>query len=460
MMKSRIIILMMSIFVATQCFSGTFTVKEGNGFTNNKKAEYILFEKVEGSSITFSADSVKLDSVKCYKITLQDEKLDSLLLDTTDFSISADSQTVTIKNLTSNTGYLVQYIDYSYGEAIQTYAFTCVVAYQNITSVTFPKDTVICSDLELSFEPTMEYFNEYGNTRKISRTASIKYNNFIRKNEFPSVEEVTVQKIGSTSFSLDTMPFVNTVFEVTDLTAKYDLQMDVQPIVTDTFFSQAVVAYPYMETKSKYEHEGDEGTDSTLHFYPTYEEAKANLSKFRQSAPLIINFYSYSSDMANHYEWAFIDGDKAKTGDFQGAYTYFGKDINAFEISDPAMHCIELTVSNIRNDSICEHKSYACLNIAESQLYVPNAFTPNGDDINDEFKVGYRSIESFEISIYDQWGRRVYKSDDITKGWDGTFNGDKSAIGAYYYVIKAKGTDGEEYLKKGTISLIRKKDDK
>lgn len=459
-MKRRIIILMMSIVVAAQCFAGTFSVKEGNGFTNSKKAEYILFEKMEGSSISFSADSIKLDSLKCYKITLQNGLLDSLLLDNSDVTLSADSQSVTIKNLTSNTGYLIQYNDYSYGEAITSYAYTCVVAYKKISSITFPKDTVICADLELSIEPVMEYFNEYGNTKKINRTVSVKYKNFIRKSEFPSVEEVTEEKIGNNSIVLDTIPFVDTPFEVTDRTAENDLKMDVEPFVTDTFHTQAVIAYPYMETKTKYKHEGDEGTDSTLHFYASFDEAKDNASKFRQSAPLYINFYSYSSDMVNHYEWAFIDGDQAKMGDFEGAYTYFGKDINAYEIKEPSLHCIELTVSNIRNDSICEHKSYACLSIAESQLYVPNAFTPNGDDINDVFKVGYRSIESFEISIYDQWGRRVYKSDDITQGWDGTFNGDKSAIGAYYYVIKAKGTDGEEYLKKGTISLIRKKDDK
>ena len=457
-MKRRFLFLLISFFAVANSFSGTFSIKEGNGFANGKKADYLIFEKPNQSSFSFSTDSIALRGLKCYKITLGEDKIDSLLLKTDEYTLSTDSQTVTFEKLSANTGYLIQYKDYSYGEELESYAYTCVVEFKSLKSVSFPKDTVICSDLELAIEPVMEYFNEYGNTKKIARTLSVKYKSFLKKGEFPSEEEVVEEKDGTNSILLSDMPYVNTTFEVTDLMAKNDLKQDVQPIVTDTFYTQAVVAYPYMETRSKYEHEGDEGTDSTLHFYATLEEAKDNVAKFRQSATLVLNLYSYPSDMVNHYEWAFAEDEQAKNGDFKGAYTYFGKDINAFEISEPTLHCIELTVSNIRNDSVCDHKSYACLQIAKSQLYVPNAFTPNGDNINDEFRVGYRSIESFEISIYDQWGRRVYKSDDITKGWDGTFRGDRASIGAYYYVIKAKGTDGEEYLKKGTVSLIRTKE--
>ncbi len=457
-MKRRILFLLISFFAAANSFSGTFSITGGKGVASGKKADYLIFEKASEGSFSFSTDSLALRGLNCYKITLGEEKIDSLLLQPSEYVLSADSQMVTFNNLSANTGYLIQYKDYSYGEELDSYAYTCVVEFKPLQSVSFPKDTVICSDFELAIAPVMEYFNEYGNTKKISRTVSVRYKNYLLKGDFPSEEEVTEEKDGTSSVILDVMPYLDTPFEVTDLMAKNELKLDVQPIVTDTFHTQAVVAYPYMETRSKYEHEGDEGTDSTLHFYTSLEEAKENIAKFRQSGPIVLNLYSYSNDMVNHYEWAFAEGEQAKNGDFKGAYTYFGKDINAFEISEPTMHCIELTVSNIRNDSVCEHKSYACLQIAKSQLYVPNAFTPNGDNINDEFRVGYRSIESFEISIYDQWGRRVYKSDDITKGWDGTFRGEKASIGAYFYVIKAKGTDGEEYLRKGSISLIRSKE--
>ena len=79
--------------------------------------------------------------------------------------------------------------------------------------------------------------------------------------------------------------------------------------------------------------------------------------------------------------------------------------------------------------------------IAESYLAVPNVFTPNGDEFNEEFRVAYRSLREYHIWIYNRWGKLVYESTDPAKGWDGTINGKKAAVGAYYYVIRALGTD-------------------
>lgn len=458
-MKRNITLFLLSFLTVTNCLAGKFIVSDGNGFPNSNKANYILFENVKKGAISYQSDSLPLKNLKCFKLTLkEDNQIDTTEIADSIYVLSTDSQSVTIKNLSANTGYLVKYTDNSYGSDIESYAYTCVVNFQPITSVKFPQDTVICKDLELTFEPVMEYFNEYGNKKKIERDLSIKYKSFLLRGETPSEEDVTFQTSASKSVILDSFPYVNTPFEVTDLTAKEQLKMSASSFVTDTFFTQAVVAYPTLETSGKYEHEGDDGTDTTIHFFASHDEAIENVKNFRNSGPLFINLNSYANDITNHYEWAFSDGEQAQKGDYENAYTYFDKYVNAFKISDPGMHCIELTVSNIRNDSVCEHRSYGCVFISESKLYIPNAFTPNGDGTNDEFRVGYRSIEKFEMTIYDQWGRRIYKSDDITKGWDGTFKGDRSAIGAYYYVIKAKGTDGEEYNKTGTISLIRTKE--
>jgi len=90
-------------------------------------------------------------------------------------------------------------------------------------------------------------------------------------------------------------------------------------------------------------------------------------------------------------------------------------------------------------------------------LEVPNVFTPNGDGINDEFRVAYQSLTKFEAWIYNRWGRLVYHWNDPQKGWDGNIGGKKAAEGAYFYVIKAVGSDGIKYLKKGDINLLRGK---
>ena len=95
--------------------------------------------------------------------------------------------------------------------------------------------------------------------------------------------------------------------------------------------------------------------------------------------------------------------------------------------------------------------SYGCaidsvqfdVSVSESMLTVPNTFTPNGDGVNDEFHVVYRSIKEFHMWVYNRWGKLVYKSDDPSKGWDGYIGARPAAEGAYYYVIRALGTDAE-----------------
>jgi gliding motility-associated-like protein len=93
-------------------------------------------------------------------------------------------------------------------------------------------------------------------------------------------------------------------------------------------------------------------------------------------------------------------------------------------------------------------------------LKVPNVFTPNGDGSNDEFRVVYRSIREYDIRIYNRWGHLVYKSNDPAKGWDGTIHGRPAAESAYFYVIRAMGTDARkdaEYMLKPSYQKALKK---
>ena len=93
-------------------------------------------------------------------------------------------------------------------------------------------------------------------------------------------------------------------------------------------------------------------------------------------------------------------------------------------------------------------------------LEVPNVFTPNGDGANDEFRVVYRSLKEFHCWVYNRWGHLVYEWSDPAKGWDGTINGKPAAASAYYYVIRALGTDAEqgaEYMAKPTYNKLKKK---
>jgi len=88
-------------------------------------------------------------------------------------------------------------------------------------------------------------------------------------------------------------------------------------------------------------------------------------------------------------------------------------------------------------------------------LYVPNAFTPNGDGSNDFFRVYGTAINSFQLKVYSQWGELVFSSTDIVNGWDGNYKGNKSPASVYTYTLEAKMQDGTNIVKKGSFTLIR-----
>ena len=88
-------------------------------------------------------------------------------------------------------------------------------------------------------------------------------------------------------------------------------------------------------------------------------------------------------------------------------------------------------------------------------FFMPNAFTPNNDGLNDVFRIPpgiYFSLERY--SVFDRWGNEIFKTKDISKGWDGTYHGVLSPIGVYVYLIKGKSTKGNVFIK-GTVTLIR-----
>jgi len=89
------------------------------------------------------------------------------------------------------------------------------------------------------------------------------------------------------------------------------------------------------------------------------------------------------------------------------------------------------------------------------KLYMPNAFTPNGDGRNDVFRIPADvSLNLKEFSIYDRWGNKIFSTTDINKGWDGYVKGAQANSGVYMYFIS--GLDGSNKIfLKGTVVLIR-----
>ncbi|MCF8227582.1 MAG: gliding motility-associated C-terminal domain-containing protein [Bacteroidales bacterium] len=93
------------------------------------------------------------------------------------------------------------------------------------------------------------------------------------------------------------------------------------------------------------------------------------------------------------------------------------------------------------------------------ELYLPNAFSPNQDGLNDHFKIinSPVSISSFHLMIFNRWGQLIFETDDLNKGWDGTYNGDPVNEGVYTYridySIKQQSEIGQKLF--GTVAVIR-----
>jgi len=172
---------------------------------------------------------------------------------------------------------------------------------------------------------------------------------------------------------------------------------------------------------------GVEGEKSNERNRPTSQRL---ISASEYSGPLEVAFYSNPTPAVQFYKWAIYKSS-------QCIVTRHDKDIR-YTFSEPGSYRVVCTVNN----ASCTADSMEMrVTISESYLRVPNVFTPNGDGVNDEFRVSYRSLREFHCWVYNRWGKLVYEWTDPAKGWDGTVNGRPAAEGAYYYVVRAMGTD-------------------
>ncbi len=91
----------------------------------------------------------------------------------------------------------------------------------------------------------------------------------------------------------------------------------------------------------------------------------------------------------------------------------------------------------------------------EPNIFVPNAFTPNGDHLNDILYVRSEVIERMLFRIYNRWGDLVFETEDIQQGWDGTYKGQEAPAAVYDYYLEITCYNKTYYITKGNIQLLR-----
>lgn len=113
-------------------------------------------------------------------------------------------------------------------------------------------------------------------------------------------------------------------------------------------------------------------------------------------------------------------------------------------------------VAQAINDFGCSAQDVVCIDVKKDYaIFIPNSFTPNGDGLNDEFKVYGNGILSIELAVYDRWGQEIYITKDADKGWDGTFKQMICEEGLYTYKLSYKSLEGRVVKKAGHILLLK-----
>lgn len=126
-----------------------------------------------------------------------------------------------------------------------------------------------------------------------------------------------------------------------------------------------------------------------------------------------------------------------------------------------------IRITQVGNYSLFVKDIFGCSNTASTQitesnacinLFIPNAFTPNKDGINDIFRttgVTRAQFESYYIQVFDRWGQQVYVSSNPEEGWDGNCKGKACEVGSYYWSLYYKLPTSEYKISKGDIQLLR-----
>ena len=121
---------------------------------------------------------------------------------------------------------------------------------------------------------------------------------------------------------------------------------------------------------------------------------------------------------------------------------------------DQGEYCYRIWAVELGNNRARSLSNEMCLPVL-TNLMAPNAFTPNQDGINEVFTLNGIHVLTFNMQIYSRWGTLLYESNDITEGWDGTFEGTPVKEGVYVYIAKGVGFNGQPYLVRGTVTLLR-----
>ena len=176
-------------------------------------------------------------------------------------------------------------------------------------------------------------------------------------------------------------------------------------------------------------------------------------------APLSVRFQANPSEMGTwtpSFEWHFRLTSKSEGT--KELFVRYEEDTQYTFMESGTYNIVLKTTLTAHNGDTAETDSVTLtVSIAESKLEFPNAFSPNGDGVNDVYraKKDYKSIVKFRAIILNRWGQKLYEWNDPAGYWDGTYHGKDVAEGVYFVLVEAEGADGKEYKIRKDVNLLR-----
>ncbi len=225
---------------------------------------------------------------------------------------------------------------------------------------------------------------------------------------------------------------------------QYDITWETSPEMhTDSIEGFAGTSYPLL-----IENILTGCTYDTLVKIPSFKNVVANFSY----SP---NFECIPSDQK---EVTFLDlSQNADSGNWDIAglvqYEYSLGENPKYTFTEAGFYTITLTVFN---EGGCRDEYEVTLCVEDIRpVFVADAFTPNGDGVNDVLHVKAKGIKEMTFRIYDRWGNLVFESESQNDGWDGNINGQKANAGVYVWVVEVKLINNEKEVIKGNVTLVR-----
>lgn len=193
---------------------------------------------------------------------------------------------------------------------------------------------------------------------------------------------------------------------------------------------------------------GCSGALTEVNYIMVYENPQAKFSYTPQNVT-IFNPTVYFTDLSQYnissWFWSFDN----LGGSIQQNPTFI------FPGNDTASYMVTLLVVN---ENGCMDSTFQMVKIhGETGVFVPNAFTPDGDNLNEKYgPKGYGvNLEGYSFKIFNRWGELIFESNLLNDGWDGTYKGKLVESGSYSWRLEYKDTNGKRYEQMGKVSIIR-----